>query len=424
MPTIDRKGEKVLKTVSENSLDIPKELWYVVVLQKGENTMAKKRPDGDGMVRQKKRGQWEGRITVGHKSDGKPIYRYVYGKTQKETLEKLHQRIEDYRGVELTEDSKLTLAEWLERWLNEYMIFTLRENTWRSYNNMVHNQIIPYLGSKQIAFITTADVQKFYNTIKKEGRKNAHPILGHQLSDSMVRGVHMMLHEAMDTAVKERLIVKNPTEGTTIPKTNYPPKQILTEAQLERFMEVIAEDELWRDFFYTELTTGLRRGEICGLRWSDLDEATARLKVQRTVYKQEGGKLVCGDTKTETGMRTIQLPPSTMEELRERKKNVVGPWIFPSLTEPEEPMNPPTAYRRMKTLLKRAELPLIRFHDLRHTFATHALISGVDAKTLSRILGHTNASFTLDTYTHVTTDMQKRASGIVGGFMEDLIIKE
>ena len=87
-------------------------------------------------------------------------------------------------------------------------------------------------------------------------------------------------------------------------------------------------------------------------------------------------------------------------------------------------MHPEDPYNRMKTLLKQAGLPLIRFHDLRHTFATHALTGGVDAKTLSRILGHTNASFTLDTYTHVTTDMQKRASGIVGGFMEDLIIKE
>ena len=87
-------------------------------------------------------------------------------------------------------------------------------------------------------------------------------------------------------------------------------------------------------------------------------------------------------------------------------------------------MHPEYPYNRMKTLLKQAGLPLIRFHDLRHTFATHALTGGVDAKTLSKILGHTNASFTLDTYTHVTTDMQKRASKIVGGFLDDLIIKE
>lgn len=87
-------------------------------------------------------------------------------------------------------------------------------------------------------------------------------------------------------------------------------------------------------------------------------------------------------------------------------------------------MHPEHAYNRLKTLLRYADLPMIRFHDLRHTFATHALTSGVDAKTLSKILEHTNASFTLDTYTHVTTDMQKRASNIVGGFMENLLIKE
>ena len=92
--------------------------------------------------------------------------------------------------------------------------------------------------------------------------------------------------------------------------------------------------------------------------------------------------------------------------------------------KPEDPVNPGSAYLHMKTLLRRAGLPSIRFHDLRHTFATHALTSGVDAKTLSGILGHTNASFTLDTYTHVTSDMQKTASGIVGGFMEDIFGKE
>ena len=204
-----------------------------------------------------------------------------------------------------------------------------------------------------------------------------------------------------------RLIVKNPTVGTTIPKNNYPPKQILNDEQLERFMQRIRQDERWYDFFYTELTTGLRRGEICGLKWEDFDAENGKLKVRRSVAKRKGGGLNIGETKTETGTRTIILPPSTAELLRKRKETAVSEWIFPNIYEPEKPMHPDYAYHRLKTLLKQAELPLIRFHDLRHTFAPHALTSGVDAKTLSGILGHTNASFTLDTYTHVTSDMQK-----------------
>ena len=286
------------------------------------------------MVRQKKRGQWEGRITVSHKSDGKPIFRYVYGKTQKETLEKLHQRIEDYRGVELTEDSKMTLGEWLDRWLNEYMIFTIRESTWDSYASMIRTHVKPYLGDKPVAFITTADMQRMYNKIKKNGRQEAHPIHGHELADSTVRSVHMMLHEAMDAAVRERHIVKNPTDGTTIPKNNYAPKQILTETQLEKFLRIAMQDEVWRDLFYTELTTGLRLGEICGLRWSDFDEATGRLKISRTVKRKKGGGVTWGDTKTETGMRNILLPPSAAELLRERKKTAMSEWIFPNIYRP------------------------------------------------------------------------------------------
>ena len=131
-----------------------------------------------------------------------------------------------------------------------------------------------------------------------------------------------------------------------------------------------------------------------------------------------------GETKTSKGTRTIILPQSIAELLRQRKKRAVSQWIFPNPVSPELPMSPDSAYRRLKVLLKQAGLPDIRFHDLRHTFATHALSSGVDAKTLSGILGHTNASFTLDTYTHVTADMKQQASGIVGSFMEDLFGKD
>ncbi len=383
--------------------------------------MAKRRPSGDGMVRKRYDGRWEGRIVVGHKNNGEPIYRYVLAKTQSELTQKLHDKIEMYRDADLSEDCNMTLGEWLDKWIIEFMIFTIREGTLSAYKSLIEHQIKPYLGNRPLSTLTTNEIQKFYNAVKKNGRVHVDKEHGTELADSMVRKIHMLLHEALETAVRQRLAVNNPTNGTTIPKNNYPAKQILNDEQLERFMEIIKSDERWYDFFYTELTTGLRRGEICKLRWEDFDERNGKLKIRRSVGRIKNGVLPVGETKTEMGMREILLPPSTIELLLKRKENSVGNWIFPNFYRPEEPLNPQSAYTHLKVLLKKAGLPLIRFHDLRHTFATHAIAGGVDAKTLSGILGHTNASFTLDTYTHVTTDMQKNAAKIVGNFMDDII---
>ena len=383
--------------------------------------MAKRRPSGDGMVRKRDDGRWEGRIVVGHKNNGEPIYRYVLAKTQSELTQKLHDKIEMYRDADLSEDCNMTLGEWLDKWINEFIIFSVRPSTITSYQALIENQIKPYLGKRPLSTLTTNEIQKFYNTLKKQGRVHPDRIHGTELADSMIRKTHMVLHEALGMAVQQRLLINNPTIGTTIPKNNYKDKQILNNEQLNRFMEIIKNDERWYDFFYTEITTGLRKGEICGLRWEDFDEQDGKLKIQRSVGRIKDGVLPVGETKTETGTREILLPPSTVELLRKRKGNAISDWIFPNWHNPEEPMNPQSAYSRLKVLLKKAELPLIRFHDLRHTFATHAIAGGVDAKTLSGILGHTNASFTLDTYTHVTTDMQKNAAKIVGNFMDDII---
>ena len=182
-------------------------------------------------------------------------------------------------------------------------------------------------------------------------------------------------------------------------------------------------DEHWHDFFYLEITTGLRRGELCGLMWTDFDAEKGTLTVRRTLHNKEGGGYYVGETKTGAGRRIIKLPPSTVQLLSERKRTSISQWIFPNPIHPEDPIMPNSGYTRMKKLLAEAGLPDMRFHDLRHTFATHALTSGVDAKTLSGILGHTKTSFTLDTYTHVTGDMHRKASGIVGEFMSDFVVK-
>lgn len=385
--------------------------------------MAKRRPSHDGMVRKREDGRWEGRIVVGHKKNGDPIFRHVYASTQRELMDKLHRNIEDYHDVELTEDSRMTLGEWLDCWLDEYKADTVRPGTLRGYRTQIEQYIKPQLGDKQISLITTQDVQRMYRRLKKEGRVKENTEKGTQLADSTVRGIHSLLHLAMKDAQSAHIIAKNPTEGTTVPKQGGSAQRVLNDRELDTFLAAIEGDAIWYDFFYTELTTGLRRGEICGLMWQDFDERNSTLKVCRTLHSKKLGVFSLGDTKTGMGTRTIVLPQSTAELLRRRRETSISQWIFPNAVKPELPVSPNSAYSRLKTLLKQAGLPDIRFHDLRHTFATHAIASGVDAKTLSGILGHTNASFTLDTYTHVTSDMQRQASGIVGGFMEDLFGK-
>ncbi len=385
--------------------------------------MAKRRPSGDGMVRKRDDGRWEGRIVVGHKENGDSIFRYLYADTQKELTAKLRQNIEAYQGIDLTEQSRMTLSEWLEQWLVQ-MAVTLRPNTLERYRRDMENHVIPSLGKKRLTQITAADLRKLYDTLKRSGRINPLPGQSHGLSNTTVHSIHTTLHHAFRGAKTQGLLPNNPAAEVAPPKVTHQPMKLLNDEQLERFMAEIKNDSIWHDFFYTELTTGLRRGEICGLMWSDFDERTGILKINRTLRREKGGRLVAGDTKTYAGTRKIVLPPSAVQLLRERKRKSYSVWIFHNPLHPEAPVNPASAYAQLKKILTKADLPDIRFHDLRHTFATHALTSGVDAKTLSGILGHTKASFTLDTYTHTTGDMQERAAEIVGGFLTDYLGEE
>ena len=386
--------------------------------------MAKRRPSGDGMVRKREDGRWEGRIVVGHKDNGDSIFRYISAPTQKELSAKLRQLTETYKGVALTEESNMSLSVWLDKWLDEYMAATLRPSTLNGYRRSLELHVKPHLGNKPLSKITATDLRSLYRTLQETGRVSPREGQSPGLSGRTVHGIHTTLHHALKTAMEQNLIPNNPAAEVDPPKFIGAPMKVLTEAQLDAFMKAIEKDEFWRDFFYTAVTTGLRRGEICALRWENFDTKQGTLHVRRTLHKEKGKPLTTGDTKTYAGMRKIVLPPSTADLLRDRQKHSCSLWIFHDPLRPELPINPNRAYQQLKALLAEAGLPDIRFHDIRHTFATHALSSGVDAKTLAGILGHTKASFTLDTYTHTTGDMQKRAADIVGGFLTDYLGEE
>ena len=140
--------------------------------------MAKKRVNVEGSIRKRSDGRWEGRIVVGHKANGEPIFRYVLAKTQKELLAKLHRDMDIYQDAQLTEDSRMTLGEWLDRWMEEYGAITLRPNTLRSYEQYIRCYVKPYLGGKIVSRVTRLDIQKLYRKLKKEGRVHDHPEYG------------------------------------------------------------------------------------------------------------------------------------------------------------------------------------------------------------------------------------------------------
>ena len=156
--------------------------------------MAKRRPSGDGMVRKREDGRWEGRIVIGHKDNGEPIFRYVSAKTQKELLEKLHQNIEEYRDVDLREDSKMSLGEWLDRWLEEYAAPSVRPSTLEGYRGYIQRNIKPHLGDKPVGKITAEDIRKLYRELQEHGRQEAHPQYGYQLAGTTIRRIHGVLH--------------------------------------------------------------------------------------------------------------------------------------------------------------------------------------------------------------------------------------
>ena len=219
---------------------------------------------------------------------------------------------------------------------------------------------------------------------------------------------HATCRTALEKAVQDGLIRTNPAIGCKLPPKRAREMQVLDRDELQRFL-IQAQAEGYYELFLLDLATGLRRGELMALQWDDLNFETGVLNVNKQVY-QVNGELQLSEPKTKNSIRKIVLPPAVVEVLREYKKTVNSRWMFPSPVKEDRPLTPGVVRKRLQLILEHAGCKQVRFHDLRHTFATLALQNGMDVKTLSAMLGHVSAATTLDIYTHITDDMQRTAA--------------
>ncbi len=375
--------------------------------------MAKRRANGEGSIRKRKDGRWEGRYTAGRDPvTGKAIYKNVLGKTQAEVKAKLKLAIEK-SGVQPLRTEHYTVGQWLDAWMENYAKLQARASSYKTCQGFIENHINPTLGDLPLEKLTAMDLQRLYKHLLESGRVECTESRSKPkgLSVKTVWNINQMISSALNCAVGQRLIPANPTKSCALPKLERKEMKILPPESLGAFFEEARRSGVF-ELYYIDLATGLRRGELLGLKWSDIDLDKGIIHVRRQILRQNG-EVVEAPLKTKNSYRNIAIGADTVKILKDMEQK--DEYVFPSPFG--GPMSPDSVLHMLQRVLKRAGLERIRFHDLRHTFSVFALQNGVDVKTLSVMLGHYSAGFTLDTYAHVTTSMQKQAANAVGSFL-------
>ncbi len=384
--------------------------------------MAKKRVNGEGTIGKRKDGRWEARYIAGRDPEtGKQIRKSILGKTQAEVRTKLKEALAEATEIDVVKSGEYNVAGWVQAWYSLYAQPNVRETTARYYKGYIDHHVLPRLGDIPLNKLTSLDIQQFYKDLLENGRiredtKAKKP----GLSSTTVHGIHVMLKSALKRAVQERLIPFNPAEFCIPPKITKPELQVIPSERYQSYLTA-AEQRGVLPMFYLELISGLRKGELVALQWADLDIENKTIFVSKQAGRNNAGEPDITRPKTENSIRKISIPQDAVELLvAEHQKHPSNPWMFPS-PKTGEMYHPDSVVNIHKKILKDAGLEHLRFHDLRHTFATLALQNGVDVKTVSSMLGHFDAGFTLRTYTHVTRQMQESAAEKMGNFMAQVM---
>ncbi|MDP9438491.1 MAG: site-specific integrase [Actinomycetota bacterium] len=333
----------------------------------------------------------------------------LYGKTRAEVAEKLTRAMADRDGGLASDTGNLALGGYLERWLEVSVKGNVRPRTLDNYRMHVRRHIAPALGHIKLKTLSPAHVQCFYRAKLDAG-----------LASSTVRYMHAVLHRALKQALRWGLVPRNVVEAVDPPKVEQEEAKALSPAEVKTLLLEARGDRL-EALYVLAVHTGLRQGELLGLRWDDVDFKTGKLRVSRQLQNmRDGSGLVFAPLKTGKGRRTIRLTNAASVALKRHRRRQaeekLGAGTFYGdrglifATGKGTPLNASNVHSRsFKPLLKRAGLPDRRFHDLRHTCATLMLSQGVNPKIAQEVLGHANVAQTMDTYSHVLPDMQEPA---------------
>ncbi len=366
--------------------------------------MAKK-GNGEGSIYEHKRNGkkvgYRGAYTV-HAASG-PKRRYVSGKTREEVRRKLVKAMADRDGGMVFDAGGLTVEEYLTRWLEDSVKGTVRVSTYEVHRHMIQPHIIPALGRLKLKDLSPMHVRSFYREKLDSG-----------LSSATVRKMHSILRKALKQAILDGLIPRNVCEAVKPPKVERKEITPLDREQAKALLDAASGDRLGT-LYVLAVHTGMREGELLGLKWEDVDLESGILRLRRALVR-EGGKVKLGDLKTAKSRRQVQLTRAAADALRshlerqleemKRMGSLYQPGGLVFATESGALINPSNLRNRsFKPLLKRAGLPDICFHDLRHTCATLLLSQGTHPKLVQELLGHATIAMTLDTYSHFLPSM-------------------
>jgi integrase len=370
----------------------------------------KRRGHHEGSIRQRADGTWEARVSL---PNGKrPSF---YGKTRREVQDKLRAALRDVdAGVDLSA-GKMTLAAYCDKWLSASVKPAVKVKTYEGYESIVRVRVVPRLGRKSLTQITPLDLQNLYSDLGAAG-----------LSNRSIHHTHRVLHRAFAQAIRWGLLTRNPCDGATPPTPRRHEMKVLTQDQVAHLLDATTTHPA-SALYVLAVTTGMRQGELLGLRWSDVDLDGARLTIRRSLQRQREAGLVFIEPKTSRSRRPIVLSQRAVTALRDHRKRQVqtrlaaGPrWQDQDLVfsvGDGGPLDPSYQTAIFKEALRTAGLPPIRFHDLRHTAATLLLTKGVHPKVVSEMLGHATITLTLDTYSHLVPAMHGQAAAA----MDDLL---